>query len=232
MKRMQSSCFWFTLLLLAVVGCTKAKPGEQFLGTWLNSTERSKGTILIDIERDNDNFLVRKTFTDSGAIFEVNSAKFENGYLVLDEGLFKKLTYSERENALVVLDLGVSIPSFRKVVRNAPNPASAEKSAPAEYSPSDVAIGVTGFLQENVGQYCDVKVAAFCGQSMEATIDGFRFRAKTTRPVNSILLDQSMLPPACVLLEAAKAKLPTKLTLEVFNDQGEIARIEGTCTHS
>jgi hypothetical protein len=228
MKRMQSY-LWSALVLIAVVGCTKPAPGEQFLGAWINSTELSSGTILIDIERDNGNFLVRKTFTDSGTVFEVNSARFENGYLMLEKGLFKKMTYSERENALIVLDLGLPIPPFRKVVQSAPNSALAEKSVKAENSSSDVALAVTGFLQTNAGKYCDLRVAAFCGQSMETTTDGFKLRAKANRPVKSVLLNQGVLRAGCALLETAKAKLPTKLTLEVFDEHGDVVRIEGDC---
>lgn len=221
--------FLFSLILAAMFGCARQEPGEQFLGAWLNRTEHSKGTILIEIQRDNNNFLVRKTFTDNGTPFEVNSAKLENGYLVLDEGLFKKITFSEQDNALVVLDHAPLAP-FRKVTGSAPTKNSASKNATAEYSASDVALAVTGYLGENVGKYCDVKVAPFCGQSMEATVDGFRLRAKTIRSIKSILLTKDILPPTCSLLEAAKAKLPTKLTFEVFSDQeAQVMRIEGIC---
>ena len=231
-RKMRRICSYIlaTLLLFAVVGCSK--PGEQFLGKWLNRTETSKGTMLLDIQRDNDNFILREILVENGATLGVRSAKIVDGYLVVEGGVFKRLTYSEPENALVVLDFSMAIPPFRKVVQESPKTSANDKNK-SELSANDVAMGVTSFLQENVPKHCDVKTDEFCGQSMEATTDGFRFRAKTTRPIKSIELNQRMLLTPCALLGVAKAKMPTKLVFEVFSEkEAEVVRMEGTCTPS
>jgi len=211
-----------------LTGCSK--PGEHFLGTWSN--EWTNGRLLISVERAGDGFLVRTSVIDTGGVIEASSARFDDGYLVLNEGkLFKKIGFSERDGTLLLMDSPLPLPPFRRPAeRISPSPTP-DTSARSDQNARDAAGGITTFFQENK-QNCDIKTESWCAQSMEATGDGFKLHGRTSRPISEVTLNDQLLVVPCYLLKKANAKLPAVLIIEVKDERNSATRYAGTCKQS
>lgn len=206
------------LVALLLVGCSK--PGEQFIGKWSN--EWTNGKLLVDIQRDGDNFLVRTINRDTGRVIFAEAAKLRDGYLMMDKGLFNKFSYSESENAIVSVDSELPIPSFRKVGVLA---SAVSASGNGE---TEMAQVMTAFFEKN-NSACDAKTSEWCAQSMEATTTGYIVHGKANVPLTKLAIDEKTIMLPCFMLKKAGAKLPTGMVIEVKDEWGETRGYSGNC---
>lgn len=105
--------FFYALLIIVVSGCSEV--GGQFIGTWTN-VQPTGGNLLLIISRDENDFIVKNAFADSGKILWVNKAKLKDGYLMVDGyHFFKRLSYSKTEDLLIPVNDGVNVPGFHRL---------------------------------------------------------------------------------------------------------------------
>lgn len=127
-------------IVMLILSCSKQ--GEQFVGRWSN--EWTNGKLLLDIQRDGDNFLMRTFDTETGRVIVTNSAKLQDGYLVLNDAYIKKLTYSESENAIVPVDSAVPLPAYRRVAEK----TTATLEQPQATAETAIAKAITAYFEK------------------------------------------------------------------------------------
>jgi hypothetical protein len=110
MNRFKIICVCSFLLLC--FGCTRED--QNFIGTWSNKNANG-GDLKLIISRDGEKLLVKDILISSGQVIGMQSARVENGYLVVDGdgigALLRKVSYSETEDALIP----ESVPAFHRV---------------------------------------------------------------------------------------------------------------------
>lgn len=106
-------------IVLICLGCAK-KEDEKYIGEWSNNIEGRDNGLTLLIKKDGDKLLVRtiiETKEGKGGTLYLRSAVVDkDGYLITEGGgLFEKMSYSETENALLIVNSGMYIPSFHRV---------------------------------------------------------------------------------------------------------------------
>lgn len=101
--------FYVLLFCIGLVACSDQR--DRFVGTWNNG-----GTGNLVISKQGDNLLFQQTITQTGQIFMSNGAHVEGGYLTVDDNvLFKKISYSDDDKGLIVLNIGEHVPTYHLI---------------------------------------------------------------------------------------------------------------------
>ena len=104
----------YFLVSLALSACSK--PVEKFIGSWSN--EWMGGKLMLNISRDGDNFIVKEILPESGAAFAVNSARYESGYLIVnDNRALGKISYIASDDSIQPLDTVIPRPAYRRITK-------------------------------------------------------------------------------------------------------------------